>query len=102
MPKGVARSHGSSGEFISHFNGVKVRVNGTGSLKLKLFSLDDQRYEELADIQMSERTNIIPTTLANFVEQRCSLEIKTLNINDYFRINRIIIYSKFFASEYPM
>jgi hypothetical protein len=102
MPKGTARSHSSSGEYVSHFNGVRIRVNGTGALKLTLYSLDDQEWEQLADVEMAERTSIIPTVLANFISQRCSLEIKTTTINDYFKINRIIIFSKFFASEYPM
>ncbi len=102
MPKGTARTSKSSGESISHFNAVRIRVNGTGALKLKLFSLDDQNLEQLADIEMAERTNVIPTALANFIEQRCALEIGTTTINDYFKINRIIIFSKFFASEYPM
>jgi hypothetical protein len=102
MPKGSARSHGSSGEYVSHFNAVRMRVVGTGALKLTLFSLDDLEWEQLADIEMSERTSVIPTALASFVQQRTSLEVKTTTINDYFRINRIIIFSKFFASEYPM
>lgn len=101
MPKGTARSHGSSGENISHFNAVRIRVNGTGALKLTLFSLDDENFEQLEDIQMADRTAVIPTTLANFIEQRCSLEIKTITINDHFKINRILVFSKFFASEYP-
>ena len=102
MPKGTARSHGSSGEFISHFNAVRMRVNGTGALKLTLFSLDDEDWQQLADIEMAERTDRQPTVLANFVHQRCSLEIKTTTKNDHFRINRIILFSRFFASEYPM
>lgn len=99
---GSARSSGSQGEDIIHFNGVRIRVNGTGSLKLKLWSLDNARMQTLRDIQMAEDSGRIPTSLANFIEQRCALEGKTENIDDYFRINRIIMYSKWFASEFPM
>lgn len=101
MPKGTARNSGSSGEVFSHFNGVRLRVNGTGALKIKMFNLDEQDSTELQDVVMSERTGIQPFTLANFIAQRVSLELKTVTINDYVRINRIIIYSKFFAVDVP-
>jgi hypothetical protein len=101
MPRGTTRNSGSSGENVSHFNGIRIRVAGTGALKLTLFSLDDIQWNQLADIDMSERTNIQPTRYSNFVEQRASLELKTVMINDYFKINRIIIFSRFFATQYP-
>lgn len=101
MPKGTTRPHGSSGEVISHFNMVRLRVNGRGNLKLKLLSMQDVTYQQLAEIQMADTTNIQPRVLANFKEQRAKLEIGTTSINDFFRINRIIIYTKFFASEFP-
>lgn len=101
MPRGTARNSGSSGEVFSHFNGVRLRVNGTGALKMKMFDLDEQDFTELADVMMSERTGIQPFTLANFVSQRVSLELKTVSINDHMRINRIILYSKFFATDVP-
>lgn len=66
-----------------------------------MFDLDEQDFTELADVMMSERTGIQPFTLANFVSQRVSLELKTVSINDHMRINRIILYSKFFATDVP-
>lgn len=101
MPKGVARSSGSSGEQISHINMVRLRVTGQGALKLALLSLQDVNRQQLYDIPLSPRTAIQPRTLANFKEQRAKLEIGTNTINDYFRITRIILYSKYFASEFP-
>lgn len=101
MAKGTARTHGSIGERISHFNAVRMRVQGTGFLKLTFYSLEDLEYYQLGDIELEESTRISPLRLANFIEQRASLQIETHSINEYFRINRIIIYSKDFASEYP-
>lgn len=101
MPKGTARSHGSSGELVNHFNMIRIRVVGTGSLKMSFFSLDNMKRQDLPDISMSARTDIQPRKLANFKTQRASLQIGTNNINDYFRINRIIIYSRPIYSEYP-
>lgn len=101
MPKGTARSSGSSGEYISHFNAIRMRVIGTGSLKLTFYSLQDMTSQQLADIPLNEATNIQPTRLANFMEQRASLELGTTSINDYFRVNRILIFSKPTFTSYP-
>lgn len=100
MPASAAR-HGSSGEIISHFNMVRLRVTGTGNLKLTFFSLQDVKSERLADLPMSEITDIQPRKLANFKTQRASLKLGTTGINEYFRINRIVIYSKPIFSEFP-
>jgi hypothetical protein len=101
MPKGMARSQGSSGEYISHFNAIRIRAIGTGSLKLTLYSLQDIRFQQLADLPLAEATNIQPTRLANFMEQRASLELGTTSINDYFRINRILVFTKPTFTSYP-
>lgn len=99
--RGTARPNGSSGENVMHFNAVRLRAVGIGALKLTLFSLQDEHFEALADLPLSHRTSLQPTRLASFIDQRASLELRTLTINDYFRVNRIIIYNKEFASEYP-
>jgi len=101
MPRGASRTHGSSGENISHFGHIRLRVIGTGNLKPTYFSFQDVRSQALVPLPMSLTTNIEPLRLGNFNEQRASLELKTTNINDYFRINRILVYTKFFATEYP-
>jgi hypothetical protein len=101
MPKGTARPGGSVGEVVNHFNAIRMRVVGHGNLKMTMYSLQDIRYQQLSDLPMSLATNIQPTRLSNFIEQRASLRIGTQSINDYFRINRIIIYTKTIASEYP-
>src|SRR5688500_16894065 len=98
--KGSARSAPSQ-EDVLHFNAVRIRVNGAGNLKLSLYSLDDLKKQNLADIAMSEKAGRHYTQLANFIAERVSIEGKTLFINDYFRVNRIILFSKFYASSYP-
>lgn len=101
MPRGSARSTGSSGENILHWNAIRIRVNGTGALKMRLFSLDDIRSKQMVDVSMSMLPGRHHTVLANFLSERVSLEIQTNNINDFFRINRIILFSRFHATSYP-
>lgn len=101
MPKGAALSELSSGENISHFAAIRVRVVGTGDLQMTVYSLDDVRSKTLVPFTMAAATRIIPTRLVNFMEQRAAFELKTTEMDEVFRINRIIIFMKEVFSSYP-
>lgn len=102
MPKGMPRSQGSSGENIQHFSHLRLRVVGAGTLRGILYSLDDVRSKSLPNYTLAATNRIEPTLLTNFVEQRVRYKIYTTDENEWFRINRIIVYVKDFGSEYPM
>lgn len=99
MP-GTARM-GSAGENISHFNAVRFRINGVGEMELTFYSLDDIKSQVLLPLNMLEATNIQPTRLANFIEQRAYLKGETNGLGEWFRINRIIVFQKELFSSYP-
>jgi hypothetical protein len=101
MPKGAALSETSSGENISHFAAIRVRVNGTGDLLMTIYSLDDVKSKELVPFTMQTLNRRIPTRIINFVEQRASVTLRTEEIDDYFRINRIVIFTKEIFSSFP-
>jgi len=101
MPKGAALSEKSSGENISHFAAIRIRITGVGSLKMKILSLDDVKAKTLVPLAMSRDSRIIPTRLVNFVEQRASFELKTSDIGERFRINRVVIFMKEIYTSYP-
>lgn len=101
MGKGAAISEQSSGENISHFAAIRIRVNGTGELKMKVYSLDDVRNKTLVPFQMNTQNRIIPTRIVNFIEQRASFELKTTQLDEHFRINRIVLYMKEVFTSYP-
>jgi len=101
MGKGAALSEMSSGENISHFAAIRIRVNGTGNLKLSVYSLDDIKSKTLVPLVMIPKARIIPTRLVNFMEQRASFQLMTDQIDEKFRINRIIIFMKEVYSSYP-
>jgi len=91
----------SSGENIGHITAVRMRIVGSGSLDMRLYSMDDVNNYDLIPFTMAAATNIQPTRLANFIEQRASLHCSTDLINEWFRINRIIIYVREFGTSYP-
>ena len=101
MPLGSAASEGSSGENISHFAAIRVRITGAGQLHMSVFSLDGVKYKKLVPFVLQSRARIIPTRIVNFKEQRACFELKTIGTNEYFRINRIVIFSKECDSSYP-
>lgn len=101
MPRGAVISEGSSGEQISHFAAIRVRVTGTGNLLMSVYSLDDVRSKTLVPFVMASASRIIPTRLVNFTEQRASFELKTTVIDEYMRVNRIVIFQKEVFTSYP-
>jgi len=101
MPVGAALSESSSGESISHFAAIRVRVNGTGNLKMQVFSLDDVRTKQLVPFVMQVQARIIPTRIVNFMEQRASFQLQTTELGERFRINRIVIFTKAIFTSYP-
>lgn len=101
MPQGTSRPHGSSGEGISHFNLIRMRVIGTGNLKLSMHSLQNVKVTQISPLAMSLVTDIEPTKKTNFKKQRAALRGETTEFQEYFRINRIIIGSKLLWTSYP-
>lgn len=101
MGKGAAISEGSFGENISHFAAIRIRLTGKGELKMRVFSLDDERLKILVPFQMNFSNRIIPTRLVNFVETRAAFELMTTNIDEKFRINRIVIFVKELYTSHP-
>lgn len=92
---------GSAGENIIHFGAVRMRIQGVGNLKSSFISQDDVYSQELMDLQMAEATAVQPTLLVNFLQQRAYYRLGTEKRLEWFRINRIIIFTKETFSSYP-
>ena len=102
MPLGVARGRGSSGENICHLSAIRMRVIGVGNLKLSVHSLQDYKSKVCPNpIAMQTITDIEPHRGFNFMSQRMALKFETTEINEYFRINRIVIYAKEVFTMHP-
>jgi hypothetical protein len=101
MPVGAALSEQSSGESTSHFSSIRIRVVGSGNLRLSVYSLDELNSKALVPLVMASTARYSPTRLVNFVEQRASFELKTINKGEKFRINRIVIFTKELYKSYP-
>lgn len=98
----MAKSKGdSTGEFEHHTVGIRMRVTGTGNLKLALTDYSNIQTQNLVPLPMVLNTRFEPTRLANFQSQRTRLVGTTTEINEVFEISRILIFAKPVAIEYP-
>lgn len=91
----------SSEEVINHYGDVRLRVNGSGNLLLKLLSLDEVKTTTLLPLALRTKTNIEPNRICNFTQQKAKLEIRVINLNETFRISKIIVFVKPVAKSYP-
>lgn len=89
-------------ENILHFGAVKLRLQGVGNLKMKVYSLDDRFEKDLVSLNMDRLPGLEPTRRFNFNAQRARIRFYTDKINDNVRINRVIVYAKPRATSYPM
>ena len=78
-----------------------MRVTGSGNMDLSLTDYDDIQTQNLVPIIMTATTRIEPLRLANFQSQRIRLVGGVSEINEWFQIQRILIFAKPVAQEYP-
>lgn len=86
---------------ILHFAAARLRVTGSGTLKLSLHSLDDIKVVTMSSVIMASATNIEPLKLTNYTNQRGQLVGTTTGINEVFNISKIVIFVKTLYSGYP-
>jgi hypothetical protein len=88
-------------EQILHFGAITARLNGTGLFRMELFNLDDTAPSTLVPFTMATSPGKEPTRLCNFVQQRARLKMFTTDIDDYFKVNRVVVFVKPIYTQYP-
>jgi hypothetical protein len=101
VARGAISSEGSSGENIQHFSTIRIRASGVGNLLMAVNALDFTREKALAPLFLHRSNRIQPNRIVNFVEQRASFSFRTLEIDEYIRINRIVVYMKEIYTSHP-
>jgi hypothetical protein len=91
----------SGGESEYHIVATRTRVLGAGILRYSLEDYSQIQNVPLPPFTMSAATRIEPLILANFQSQRTRLIGMVTDINEWFEINRLIIFAKPVAEEYP-
>lgn len=91
----------SRSEGIIHIGAVRLRVTGSGNLRLTLYSYQQVKSQVLPVLPMVASTDVQPTKLTNFKNQRIQVEFRVNAINETFTISRIIPFIQFVATSYP-
>lgn len=87
---------------ILHAVAVRTRVTGSGNLRISLHSLQDEVNSNLKPIPMQTSTARLIDTLSNFRSQRIQIEMKTIDIDETFTIDKFYIFIKPVATSYPV
>lgn len=88
-------------ESILHFGAVTLRINGTGICRLTLIGLDESKTKVLNTLTIRTAPGNEPTVLANFNSQRARLRILTSTLDEYMKVNRVILWVKEVATSLP-
>lgn len=88
-------------EGILHFGALRFRVQGFGSLLISLDGLDNIRHQNLKPLEMVANPGVEQTSLANFSNQRASLNLSTDEIDDIMKVNKIIFFAKSLYTGLP-
>lgn len=88
-------------ENINHYAAIRMRVVGTGNLDMQLASLDRIDTSDLVAFTLSETNAREPTRLCNFVSQKARLKVSTDVIDEFFNIDKVIIFAREIYKEFP-
>jgi hypothetical protein len=88
-------------ESILHYAGATFRINGTGFARLTLMGLDRVKQLTLGPITMATSPGFEPTRKCNFTSQRTLIRMETTDIDEYMKVNRIVLWVKELYTEFP-
>jgi hypothetical protein len=92
---------GITGDIV-HSVGARFRVRGAGYLRSRMWNMDNERYEELDNISMSNPSSREKTVLANFQDQGLQIQFRTIHIDEVFTVSKITCFVKPVAESYPI
>lgn len=88
-------------DVFNHYAGARLRVSGSGTLKSKLYGLDNSLTNTLPDQILSTTPGKEYFLLGTLVSQKARLELKTTAINETFKVNRYTMFAKPIYTSYP-
>jgi len=86
---------------IIHCVSIRLRTTGSGVLRPRLIALDETTAQILPTLTLATVNRVLPTRLANFEQQYMQLELTTTALDEHVIINKITLFMKPVADEYP-
>lgn len=97
----MAKSGGIVGNIV-HSVGARYRTRGLGFLRTRMWNMDNVRYQDLDNINLSTASTREKTIIANFQDQGIQIQFRTIHIGERFNITKIICFVKPVAESYPI
>ena len=86
---------------ITHFHSVNLRVVGFGNLNIEARTMNDLTIQTMVPITMTATDSREEFRHVNFVSQKARFKFGVDNISEYFRVNKIVLWLKPIATQYP-
>ena len=87
---------------LTHIGAIGFRIQGFGLLNLKLFGQDEVEYKSLPSLNLKCGPGKEFHVLTHFQSEKVALRIELSNIDEYFYINRINMYSNIIFNSRPL
>lgn len=87
---------------INHLGLVRGRFQGSGSLLITVFSLNQVAFYECASKTLIEATDKYVESLANFKKQKIQVEFAVDVIDEWFEFGEIIPFLQPVEMSYPL
>lgn len=86
---------------ISHYAGTRIGMTGQGTIKQIFQSADYINTLQFGNVILRTSNNRSPFSLANFTDQHAALRVYMDQLDDYMRVDKIVIFAKPVFTGYP-
>lgn len=80
--------------WLNHFNGLKLRVVGSGNLNINLYGEDDVTTATATAIAMSASPGLELSRPINFINEKMSVKLGVTAINETYEVSRLDVMAK--------
>jgi hypothetical protein len=87
---------------VGHYHSVRFRANGSGTLDCYLYPEDVGSSTQLASTTLASAPAKDYTLLANFINEKCAVEFKVTEANEWFSLSRLDLYAKIIWASRPI
>jgi hypothetical protein len=80
--------------WINHFNAIKLRCTGFGSLQIDVYGEDSSRHQSLLSLPLSPSPGYEPYRLMNFINEKMSVRLRTSFSDEYFKLSQLYVWAR--------
>jgi hypothetical protein len=86
---------------VNQFGIVRLKAEGVGTLQVSVWGEDRLSYQDLNPVTLQAIPGKEYTNLSNYINERAAVKVQSNLADNWFRINRIVLFSRFYAAQRP-